>query len=108
MGLPSVRAVHPIRSESSHKALNGNSREGSLGSQLNAPLESRSSLPLLPPGSGADLTTNSFQRETGWEGGTSSSLMPRIATKVENLYVLQNTAPTANEGQGLGPLLPTF
>lgn len=62
--LEPVRTVCPIRSESSHKALNGNLREGSLGNQLNAPWVQILCVHSLPPGSSADLTTNSFQRET--------------------------------------------
>lgn len=38
----------------------------------------------------------------GFEGGTSSSSKPSIATKAEHCYRLQNTVPTVSEGQGAG------
>lgn len=106
--LETVRTVHQVRviSQGTEWKFEG----GQPRQSAQCPLESRSSASIPCP-QAVELTTSPqihSKGRPGFEGGTSSSLKPRIATKVENHYVLQKIAPTANEGQGLEPLLPTF
>lgn len=74
------------------------------------PLESRSSTSAPCPQAGMLTTSPQLHSKgrPGCEGGTSSSLKPRIATKAIHHYVLQNTAPQSMKGRGWGLCCPHF